>query len=105
VLRLIIKYACHAMQHLKLFKLFYCCLGENALSWEVLNLSENQGITNEPPLGWILSPRFRQIGEDIGELCLQFIFFFPSSFFLGMITPLHFAYLIPIIPGDFLLGV
>jgi hypothetical protein len=41
------KYACHAMQPLKLFKLSYCYFGENALSWEILNLSENQGVTHD----------------------------------------------------------
>jgi hypothetical protein len=27
---------------------------------------------------------------------------FPSGFFFGMITPLHFAHLVMVIPGDFL---
>jgi hypothetical protein len=30
------------------------------------------------------------------------IFFFPCSVFFGMITLLHFAHLVAVIPGDFL---
>jgi hypothetical protein len=74
----------------------------NALIWQVLNFSENLGVTNLTPLGWISHPRFGQIGKDIREFCLQLIFFFPIGFFFSMITPLHFAHLVAIISGDFL---
>jgi hypothetical protein len=49
--------------------------------------------------------RFKHIGKDIWELCLQLIFFFPCSFFFGMITLLHFACVLEVIPGDFLCGI
>jgi hypothetical protein len=29
--------------------------------------------------------------------------FFPSGFFIGMFTPLHFAHFVAVIPGDFFL--
>jgi hypothetical protein len=67
--------------------------------------SENQGVTNLPPIGWISPLRLKQIGKDIWELCLQLIFFFPSNLFFSMITPLHLAHPVAIIPGDFFWGI
>jgi hypothetical protein len=49
-----------------------------------------------------LTPRFGHTGKDIWKLYLQLIIFFPSGFIFVMVTPLHFAHLVGIIPGDFL---
>jgi hypothetical protein len=89
------------MQPIKLFKNFQLLFRWNAVAWQVLNSSENQGVTNLPPTGWISPPIFRQIGKDISKLCLQLIFFFPCGFVFAMVTPLHFAHLVAIILGDF----
>jgi hypothetical protein len=58
------------------------------------------GCYKPTPLKWISPSRFRQIGKETWKFYLQLFFSFSSSFFLGMVTPLHLTHYDPLVLGN-----
>jgi hypothetical protein len=54
---------------------------------------QNIGVTNLPPLNGLLPLRFGCVGKELWVICSEFFFMLPSSFIVGVVTPLYFAYL------------